>query len=270
MKLLFLTFVSVCWLGLVSAGNIWDEYLDDGVPASPVELDEQPWTPLFLPGVSDSGCKRRNLEHTINKFVADDNKQTPLQQSRLRIAQNCKENLEKKLTVDLADIDNQVKERVSLLVEILSKDDGNYFYHGRDFYALGESIPGAILETIKQSGTDLSSTKTVNEVDILVDNLLKDCKQLYKHLHNFHDAYQLFLNKESFKPEPIAVQWTKNAEICRYLDDTAYRGNYATRVYRLMYPTKSEPSEPSAQIKRSKFLDMFTKKSKLNCFGCFD
>lgn len=241
MQVLFLTFLGVCSLSLASAGDGQVENLALGAPSGHVELDDHPYTPVYLPELSEDDCLRFPVEDAMDKFMSDDNKHPAKQQLRLRFVQFCKESLEKDLTKDLAKINDQVKERVNLLVENLDKVNGNSGFTGREFHMQEGLVQEGILKALEQSGTDLSSIKTVEEFNSIAGHLLKDCKEVIRNLHNFAYVYRLYLNRDFVQPDQSAAQWVKNTYVCRFLDyDYQPHGNGAYDLLRSKYPVKSE------------------------------
>lgn len=270
MKVTFASLLSVCLLSLVSAGAIWDEYLDDGIPAAPVKLDQQERKPLVLVEPSKSDCYRISIAETIRQYEMDSefnvegtgNEQSPRELLRAKTVSFCQQKLEKEATENLAKLDSGTKERVNSLVENIIKANGGRGFDAK-FHMPQGAILGGILTTIEQSDTDLSSIKTFDEFQQKYDPLLDDCKSVYKALNDVMYSYNEFLNKKRIQPEPTVAQWVRNTNVCSFL---AARGApHARDAYQLLEnkneSTQKESHEaPIKSGKRFNILRVFSAK----------
>lgn len=127
MKVAFASLLGVCLLSVASAGDYWDEYLDDGNPPVTVKLDEEERVPLMLLEPSMNDCLGVSLKETVRQFELDlerTDAPTPRETLRSKTVSFCKQKLEEEAKENLAKLDNATKERVNSLVESMIKANG--------------------------------------------------------------------------------------------------------------------------------------------------
>lgn len=261
----FVSLLGVCLLASVCSAGIWDQYLDDGTPAEPVKLDERERMPLLLVEPSKHDCQVFTFRSILNEFASDGNPQTPREILRSKTVAFCKRRSEKGMTDALAKLDQELKKRVSPLIEVLVKAN-----EGQQVKLSGQFMPEknlqeGILSVLERRGVDLSSIKTFEEFESQYIGLADDCKEVHRSLISDASIYSLLLDQQKIETDPTIEKWTRNTIVCGRLrvDYLPYvRGAYKLLQERSR-PIKEE-SQP-APHKSSRLFNCLRPFSKNSC-----
>lgn len=257
MKSLYVSLIGSCLLGLATAGSVdWDRWLDDGVPPAPVQLDEVERTPL-IPEPLREDCNRFALADMLKEFESNVEAKSPKAILRRKTVPFCKEILEKEAIEKLAKVDDGAKERVNFLVEGMNIPAEAKGVSG------GDTL-GGILKAMDHNGANLSSIKSYEEFNPKYKAIMADCNALHKELANVAYQYEVFLESDSFEPEPAAAQWIRNTLVCGFLKDRPIYGNDAYRLLEQKNGLTKEETEPTPMKKGKHFniFKPFSRKSK--------
>lgn len=255
MKTLFISILGTCLLASASSGSRWDEYLDDGIPAIPVELDEEERVPLFLPEPSNEDCERSKLEATMSELENDpEDAETPEQLLRLKIVSYCKQRLESEADRGLPKLDHGLKERVGFFVESVIKANGGRAFEGDKLSVPEGSYEAGILASIERRGTNLDSIKSYGEFyKDYYSHLLEGCRETHERLAKFAYVYGVFSSRRRLEPDPKYTPWMRNAIACGHLMDGQVA--YGRGAYRLLEARRSKAASKPVRGTR--------------CFNCF-
>lgn len=244
-------------MGLVSAANGWNEYLDDGTPPAPVKLDEQERVPL-IPDPSKEDCDRFTLVGMLDEFESGDIPKNPKGVVRRKTVLFCKDKLEKYATDNLAKMDSGVKGRVKFLIDSMIKANGGGDFQGKRFSMLERSIEEGMLAAVEQRGIDLSSIKSFNEFERKSKPKLDDCDEVNRKLAQVASDYEVFLNRQKIQPEPTVAQWVRNEHVCALMLDKFML--YGNAAYRWLEERAQSSTSGTKSGKRFGKLNPFSRK----------
>lgn len=229
LPILMIFLSTVC---LASAAGGWDEYLDDGIPAIPIDDDEVDNARQFLvltePTLED--CDKFNLIKLLKENSGAEQLQTRKEVTGRRTIEFCKKQLETDVTNALAKLDDELKERLELFVKNMVDTRGGGDFKSIKFEEPDRSIIESILILMERRGSVLSQIKTRDEFDKYYGKLVKDCRKLDGKLVGPAYVYSVFLDNETFRPDPTVAEWTRNAIVCAKFAINPLLGYEAYRV----------------------------------------